>query len=291
MDGLLNSREIAVGLWLVAIIVFAVSFRVVRKSVVDVLNAFFTPKLFIPLVASFLPTILVITILAYLNWWDTSVLKETIYWVVGTGLVMFSGFTKVQSVKELFKKTIKDTLKLVIILEFFVGFYVFPLWIELLLFPFVTLVILLSTVADYQKSQEYDITRKFLKGLVVAIGLVVLLFAVIAFMNNPRPLFTYHNLELFLLPILLSFMYIPAVYLLALYSKYELVFNRINHFLKLSNKDKRAVKIAAIRRCGFSAYITGEMIRHLAINLNNGTTKHQALRLVQDFDPNTKSFL
>lgn len=291
MDNLFNNREIAVGLWLLALTAFGLSKKVIRDGVVDVLKHAFIPKIIIPLVLSFLPTTLVVLVLAHFGLWDLSVLKETIYWVIGTGLVMFGSFNDVKSVKALYKKTAKDTLTLIVVLEFMVWFYVFPLSVELLFVPFVTLLVLLTTMAKYMKADGIELTRKVLDGLQVFVGLVVLLFVILALINNPEPLFTYQNLELFLLPIVLSFAYAPSVYLLALYSKYELVFNRINHFMSVRKEDKRAIKLAAIKRCGLSVYVTGEMIRHLAINLNNKTTKAQALKLVHTFDPKQPSFL
>lgn len=289
MDGLFNNREIAVGLWLVAFLIFAYA-KVGRKSFADLLKSALTPKILIPLALSFIPTALVVVFLAYFNLWDLSVLKETIYWVIGTGLVMFGSFNKVTGVKELYERTAKDTLKVTIILEFLIWFYVFSLWIELLLVPLTTLIVLLATVAKYQKTDSIELTRKFLNGLQVFIGLVILFFTVIALLNDPKPLFTYQNLELFLLPVVLSFAYTISVYFVALYSKYELVFNRIRYNLE-HIKNKRAIKLAVIRCCGLSVYVTGEMIRHLAINLDNKTTKAQALKLVRTFDPKQPSYL
>lgn len=291
MDSLFNNREIAVGLWLITLILFAASKKVVRHSFADVLKHALIPKILIPLVLAFLPTTLMVLVLAHFNLWDLSVLKETIYWAIGTGLVMFGSFVDVKSVKGLYKKTAKDTFVLVVVLEFLIWFYVFPLWIELLLVPFTTLIVLLATVAKYQKIDGIELTRKVLNWIQVFTGLAIIIFAIIALIGNPEPLFTYQNLELFLLPIVLSFTFVPSVYLLALYSKYELVFNRINHFTKLNRMDKYSVMLTAIRRCGLSVYVAGEMIRHLAINLNNETTKKQTRKLIQTFDPKQPSFL
>jgi len=290
MDNLFSNREIAVGIWFVVLMIYATSMKTMRKSFVDVLKSASTPKILVPLSLSFIPTVLIIALLSNFGLWDLSVLKETIYWVIGTGLVMFGSFNDVKSVKTLYKKTAKDTLVLVVVLEFLVWFYVFPLWVELLLVPLTTLIVLMATVAKYQKADGIELTRKVLNGLQVFMGLIILLFAVIALANNPKPLFTYQNLELFLLPMILSFIYAPSVYLLALYSKYELVFNRIRYGLE-HIKDKRVIKLAAIKRCRLSVYVTGEMIRHLAINLNNETTEVQALKLIRTFKVNRKSFL
>lgn len=111
VNELFNSREIAIAIWLAVIVVVAVYFKNIRKSAVDVPKAFFTPKLFIPLLVSFLPAILVIVTLANFKLWDLSVLKETSYWIIGTGLVMFFNSMKVKDVKTLFAKTAKRYFK------------------------------------------------------------------------------------------------------------------------------------------------------------------------------------
>ncbi|AHB42016.1 hypothetical protein RAAC3_TM7C00001G0150 [Candidatus Saccharibacteria bacterium RAAC3_TM7_1] len=285
MDGLFNSREIAVGLWLAVLIIFVASKKAVRSSFGAVLKTFFTPKIIIPLLLSFTPSVLVVWLLAYLNLWDLSVLKETIYWVIGTGIIMFGKFDGVKDLKSLYRQTAKETLALVVVLEFIIWLYVFPLWAELLLVPFVTLIVLLATVAKYMKTDGIELTRKVLNGTQVFIGLLILLFALIGFVKSPVALFTFQNLELFLLPIVLSLTYVPSVYFIALYSKYELVFLRIDYPMKLNRKSKRAIKLAATRRCGLSVYVTGEMIRHLAINLTTDTTKAQALKIIKTFNP------
>lgn len=289
MDGLFNNREIAVGMWTVALIAFAACFKVVRTSFAPIPKA--TLPILIPLILSFVPTALIVWLLAYLNLWDLSVLKETIYWVIGTGIIMFGKFNSVKDLKSLYKQAAKETLALVIVLEFIIWLYVFPLWAELLLVPFVTFIVLLATAAKYMKTDGVELTRKMLNGTQIFIGLLILLFAFIGFVKNPAALPTLQNLELFLLPIILSLTYVPSVYFIALYGKYELVFNRINYPMKLNRKSKRAIKLAAIRRCGLSVYVTGEMIRYLAINLTTDTTKAQALKLVKTFDPKQPSFL
>lgn len=289
MDSIFNSREIATGVWLVALIAFAACFKVVRTSFAPIPKAVL--PIILPLIVSFIPTTLVVWLLAYLNLWDLSVLKETIYWVIGTGLIMFGKFNGVKDLKSLYKQTAKETLALVIVLEFIIWLYVFPLWAELLFVPFVTFIVLLTTAAKYTKTDGIKLTRKVLNGTQVFIGLVVILLAFIGFARRPEVLFTFQNLELFLLPIILSSTYVPSVYFIALYSKYELVFNRINYPMELNLKSKRAIKLAAIRRCGLSVYVTGEMIRHLAINLTTSTTKTQALKFIKTFNPKHPSFL
>lgn len=289
MNELFNNREIAVGVWLTVFLVFAFV-KVGRKPFADVLKHALAPKILIPLFLSFIPTALVVAVLAHFNLWDLSVLKETVYWAIGTGLVMFGRFAEVKSAKELYRHTARDTLKVIIVLEFLIWFYVFPLWAELLLVPFTTLVVTLGVFAKHMKVDGAESAQKLFNGVQIAIGLVILSFAFMAFINNPQLLFTYQNLELFLLPIVLSFTYMPSVYLVALYSNYELVFNRINYFTKLGKKDKKVVKLAAIRCCGMSVHKASRMIRYLAFHFNHETTKAKAVKLIHEFDPDKEVY-
>jgi hypothetical protein len=231
----------------------------------------------------------VVVLLARFDLWDASVLKETIYWVIGTGLVMFGSFDKVQSVKGLYKETFTKTIKVAVILEFFIGFYVFPIWVELLFLPFIALVSMMSAYVNAQKSKEYASTKKFFGMLTAFVGITVLVGAINAFISNPKPLFTFQNLELFLLPMVLSLSYVISVYFISLYSKYELAFLNIDHFLTISRLDRIRVKLQVIKRCGFSVKKVGDMMPYLAINLHQKTTTIQALRVVAKFCPNEKS--
>lgn len=289
MSELFNNREIAAGIWLIAFLIFAYK-KAGREAFADVLKHALTPKILVPLLLSFAPTALVVAVLAHFNLWDLSVLKETVYWAIGTGLVMFGRFTEVKSAKELYRHTAKYTLKVIIVLEFLVWFYVFPLWVELLLVPLTTLVVVLGVFAKHMKVDGAESAQKLFNGVQIAIGLVILSFAFMAFINNPQLLFTYQNLELFLLPIVLSFTYMPSVYLVALYSNYELVFNRINYFTKLGKKDKKVVKLAAIRCCGMSVHKASRMIRYLAFHFNHETIKAKAVKLIHEFNPDKEVY-
>jgi len=292
IDGLFNNREITIGIWLAAIIISALCWKVSRSAIADVIKATFKLQIIIPLLLSFIPSALVVTVLAYLKLWDLSVLKETIYWVLGTGLAMFGSFTKVDTIKNLYKHTAKAALALVVILQFLVNFYTFPLWAELILWPIIAITVILAEFTKHRKGREYNSARKLFNGIIILVGAIMLIFAAIAFINDSNSLLTYQNLELFLLPMALSLAYVPSVYLIALYSKYQLVFNRMKPtFLndEISEKDKLFLKLACIRECGLSVKLASEMISYLAINFTNKTTKTEALRIIREFRSKQKS--
>jgi L-lactate permease len=82
VSDLFNNREIALGIWMVALIVFAACFilKWCEHPLLPYLKLLL--PILIPLLLSFIPIALVVWLLAYLNLWDFSVLKETIYWVI-----------------------------------------------------------------------------------------------------------------------------------------------------------------------------------------------------------------
>lgn len=287
MDGLFNNREIAAAIWMLVFFVWILTIKGVRKSIGQVMVQFFNPSLFIPLFLSFIPALAVVILLYWLKLWDLSVLKETIYWFIGSGLAMSFRMDKIKSLKQSYKDTVKDVITLLVVLEFFINFYVFPIWVELILLPTITVAVVLSTFARYQKGDEkaLRLARGFFDGIIAIIGVAVLIFAFMEFLNKPTDLFTYENLELFLLPIALSFAHAPSVYLLALYSKYELAFNRIRYNLSLSKRDKWTLRLAVIKRCGSSIKTTSAIIPYLSLHFIDKPTKTEALKLIRTFDP------
>jgi hypothetical protein len=144
----------------------------------------------------------------------------------------------------------------------------------------VTLASMLTIYANTLKDKKYDATKKFLNWLTVAAGLLITYFAILGFLSDPKLLFTAQNLELFLLPIILTFAYMPTIYLLGLYSSYENMFSRIGFFLE-GQKNKSHIKIACFRRCLLSLKRTNNLAPILVLNLTTQTSREEALEIIR----------
>jgi hypothetical protein len=284
MNTVLNNRELVIIFWSVVIIVFAATKKDVRKSFLLVLKQFFNPKIIVPLLISTTPVLLILYVMERLALWDNSSLKETIVWAIGAGIVMFFNSTSIKTGKELLKKSLKDSIKLVVLVEFIVNFYVFPIAVEFFLVPLITILVLMQTVAGFQKDKKYEPTKKFLGALVALIGLVLIIYACSELTDKPNEFFTWQNLKLLLLPIMLTIAYIPSVYLLALYGAYESLFIRIDFFLKEQSSTSK-LKAACAKKCLLSVSRISKFTPYLVKNLMTEMTQDEALKVVRAFRP------
>ena len=130
-----NTREIAVILWLGIFVLWALSQKSIRKSLLDVLKSLFQIKIFSVIIAAILYTGILVFILAQVGIWEWSLLKDTIYWFLCSALVLLMNTDKANQEKGFFIKILKDNLKIILILEFILAFYTFNLLVEIVLVP------------------------------------------------------------------------------------------------------------------------------------------------------------
>src|SRR6266566_4062418 len=91
----LNSREKAVILWAVALVVFAAAKREgVASSLLGVLGALVHPKLLLLLGSAALYCSAVVLLAMRGGIWHTTAVKETVYWFVGSGLMLIGKATQ-----------------------------------------------------------------------------------------------------------------------------------------------------------------------------------------------------
>jgi hypothetical protein len=152
-----------------------------------------------------------------IGFWDVDLLKITIYWIFGWSFVLFLNANKVRTEKGFLKKQIIGLLQLTAIVAFVVNFYTFPLWLELILVPFVTIIF---TIGEFSKTIEPKV-YKVLNGASIYIGSILLLVDFYLTVANFKVFASVETLREFILPIVLSVMLLPFIYSLSWYAHYE----------------------------------------------------------------------
>lgn len=132
----LNSRELAVGLWLLVLTIALVLYKPTRKSLQGIPKILLQKKiLFVFLILAVYITLMLMG-LEEVGIWDPSIhLADTIIWTATVALVMVMSIGDVSKEEKFFQKVVFDALKLTIVLEFIIGLYPFSLPVELLLVP------------------------------------------------------------------------------------------------------------------------------------------------------------
>jgi hypothetical protein len=225
-----NSREIVLIIFLLIIILWTLTQKQIRNSLVAVLKALANGYILFSIFALILYVVIIAYELQKLEFWDFSMFKDTLYWTFGVGFILMMNSNKAIEERNYFKKLLQDNLKLTLILEFILGLYVFGLFTEFILMPFV---IFFSIMLAYTETYEqYSQVKNFLQILFGIAGIGYLIFSGYRIFKDINEFASFETLKTFLLPIILTGLFIPFAYVYALYMLYDSIFSRLNFSLK-----------------------------------------------------------
>ena len=244
---LFNNREIAIAIWLLVIFILMLFNWDIRKSLLEVIKAFFKIKILYSIFLMIAYTTGIVFVLYQINFWNISLLKDTVVWFCFTGILMSFNLVTSDTGQNLFRKIIVCNIKLVIIIEFLVNTYTFSLVGELILIPVVTFIVILEVVA--KTDEEYSSVAKLMNGLQIIIGVIILIFAISNVVSDYKNFVSLDTLRNFLLAPLLTISFLPFIYFMVLFATYELLFTRLNLGYEKSKKLKRYAKREIIKQC------------------------------------------
>lgn len=243
-----NAREQAIIIWLVTILILGCFNQKIRESLFSFFKILFSFKVLLILLLMALYGSLMVLILYKLNLWDFSLLKNTIIYGIGIGIVMLMNYERATKEQYFFKSVVFQNLKITLLLDFIINLYVFSLFAELVLLPIITLISCLAVVAGSKK--EYTPVKKVMDFILASIGIYFILNAGVNIATNFQAFATIHNLKDFLIIPLFSVIYTPFVYIFAVIAGYEVLFKRIDIFMKDNSASKRRfAKLELIKAC------------------------------------------
>lgn len=249
---MLSNREIAISVCLCMLFLFGVTKRPVRESLLRVAKAFFQRRLLpiVILIISYFTSI--VWVLYRVGFWTPVLLKDTIVWFCLSGMVHTFSALAAQPCENIIFGIVTDSLKAVVLLEFFISQHTFSLVCELLLVPFATLIMMIDVVASSES--RYSEVSKLMKGLQTAVGFVVLSRAITGAVSSLDSLFTIESIrELLLAPILSVFM-VPLIYFLVIFIRYEDLFVLLDSWPGMDRSTKAYAKRRFIEQLGINIH-------------------------------------
>lgn len=225
-----NNREIASAIWILLFAAWAFSKKDVRPAFGSVLDAFAKRVVLVPFSLLILHTLAAIWILCQLGMWDSSQIKNTILWFISVAAVSFFRIHEIADDRHYFKNAIKDNLKIIVLLEFLVTFYTFNLVVELVFVPFMALIGAL--LAFSQPDEKYILVQKVLSKLVGFIGIVVFVYTAYRLVIDFHDFAQLQTIIDFVVPIALSILLLPLIFIFHVYMVYERVFVRMQFSIK-----------------------------------------------------------
>lgn len=240
----ISNREYATAF----LIIFILSYCIikssdVKKSLLQVLRLIFFSKLTILFLIPTMYLIVVTYLMFKCNIWDYTLLKDTVFSIVG-GLLLFGKAIGTDNFHKIYKDNIVGYFSAIYFLEFFVNFHDFNIFVEIVLVAFVTLVCATSTYMEYSKEETQNVkeAKQFLNGIQIFIGAFIILHSSIWAFKEPMQLFNIHSLQILLLPIIYTLFLYPICFAIYVYAKYETILTSmyvyeiiyINKFLHLN---------------------------------------------------------
>lgn len=246
IQAVLNNREIAILFWS-TLIGLVVLLSGLRKSFIPIFKILASKMyLFIfSIIGVYLCVI--ILLLKYLEVWQSSNLKDVIFWFFSVGLISVFKISDAKN-NAYFKRIFLSTIKWTIILEFILNLYSFSLITEIVIQPFLLFLISIQTVAD--ADEKHKIVSRFFKMVIAYVGFMLFSFSLHKTIVNFDSVLSFKNLVTILLPSVISILFIPFLYSLALYSAYESYFIHLDYITvkkdKVREVKKQIIKTANI---------------------------------------------
>lgn len=278
----LNNREKAIIIWIFVLLVWTLFQQNMRELLSGVLRAAFHKKIAIGFALMFSYVALIIFLFHKIHLWDISLLKDTIFWILGTAFVLFINLNDASKDENHFKKIIIENLKLILLLEFIINFYTFSLPLELILIPLLFIVVGMNIIA--KSKEEFAPVKKLTDFVLGAWGIFLIIFVFSYAFNDYKNLLV-DNLRTFLLPPCLTIAFLPFLYFFATFMVYEITFVRID--ISVGRRDKELSKFAKRKilwTFGVNLWKLNKFLKENTGRLWGLKSEEDLLQIIQKFD-------
>lgn len=220
--GPFSSREVATLFWLMLMLGWALSRSEVRSSFQALLQAAFKWKIVVLCLLFWLWLSACTYFLASAGFWKLGVMKDTVLWGIFSGLAIVGRSVQLKDEGSLLRSFFHDSLAVSVVVEFMSNLYTFPLWIEVIVLPILTILMTFQYLA--QRVPNGKTVERLFGCLAGFGGWLFLAYLCMAIYQHSQKLLAYDSLRQFSLPFILTAISVPAFYLIALYARYESLF-------------------------------------------------------------------
>ncbi len=247
---ILSTREWAITIWGTGFFIWMLTQSEIRKSLWNVIKILLGKNLrrFFLIIALYVAGI---TMIFYqLPFWNNIYLKDIILWTLFSGLTICMNAVAGEADEKYISKVLKDNIRFTVVTEFLLSTFTFSFWVELIIIPITTVIVLFDTVAEH-KSDAIAV-YKLLQDVMAFAGLCVILQTVRVGILEYRELNVINTLVSFFIPIVYLLLVTPLEYAFELYSKYEMLFIQMHFKEPRDKKVKRKRHLKVIKACGLS---------------------------------------
>ncbi|ABC62847.1 hypothetical protein [Erythrobacter litoralis] len=274
----LSNREIATLIWIGLFLIWMLATPKVRQSLGAVIKAFCQPVILRVVAVAALYIMGTIWLLYWRDIWTTDFIYMTLTWAITFGLVTMFEAHKMASDKRFMGKIIRDVFNVTAVLIFFIELHSFSLVVELIALPVVTLLTLMHELAKMK--EEHAAVEKLLGAILAIVGLSYLSLSLWQTWAGYGEINGLDTLRAFIIPILLSLLFLPFLFGLGVYMAYERIFASLSLWM-----DKKLLKYSK-RQAGIRCRTNLDYLErwHRVVQRERPETKEAARKLFEDVE-------
>lgn len=225
----LNNRELATVVWGGLLVLALLTRRDTRTALREVARTFVHPTILGTTLGLAGCTAGLCAFMAEVDVWDSDLLNETVVWFLGVGLGLTMNMARAFQEEDFFARAFRRTVGVTLLIEFFINVAVLPLVVELFLLPIIVFLALMSQVAAMEEKTR--IVKSIADGCLGITVLGLLLFVAVTVLTDVAGFLRDEPEETLFLPVWLTLGVLPYIYLLGLWSSYQLTFCRVDERL------------------------------------------------------------
>lgn len=223
---MIDNRVLAQLIWLSIAVLPLILTSKNRSSIWGIARAFalILQRIFSWIIISWL--IIVVYLAFLIGLWDIDMIVTTVWWSLASGTVLTYDAATSTSDMKFFTSRLKNLLSVTVIVEALVTLVEMPLPFELLLVPSSFILVVMIAFSDNKNTNTRTMgSCAGYIALTVAAGLIV--FNVWSWASGQASISSSDVLREMILPIYLTMTFIPVLYLLTIYSRWELLYRKI----------------------------------------------------------------
>lgn len=278
---ILNSREWAILIWaLLAVGYYSRNAEKLglAKPFKDLLKTFFSRHIMSAIVLMSMYVGLDIYILYTVGIWDWGQFKNTVIWYFTVATFSLFRLNHYHDAPHRLRDLVLDNFRLIGVIEYLVGKYTFHFAVELLLVPLVFVLTFAVTIAETNSGLKK--VHALLNTLLSAIAMCVLAATAYLMISDIGTVASGSGIQDFIVPSLLSTLYVPFIAFMVLYSTYQRVFIRLRSSIKKRHLEFYA-KLIALLVFNFRTTLLDRWATNVAKRHVNGVGDiHQSVRQI-----------
>lgn len=224
-----DNREFSF-LVLMALVVVAILWRAGLAASWNLVRNVFQRPILRLLGAVLCYVLMCVWLLSIPGWWQWSNLKSTLIWAGSFALVAVFNYEKVELGRSYFRSTLIESIGITALLSFLSSTYVFGLFAELAIAFALAALVALNVLTG--RDERLKGVQTVAAALLATLSLFMLGNSVYHIVTEFDQFATSHTAREFILPVMLTLMFMPFLYGMYVYATYDEVFSSLEYLIK-----------------------------------------------------------